>query len=82
VGQKKFDSIYVEPDESPPIVWDNQHPASFSAMVEMDHGTVPRPADLAAWRTYVLYNSLPPERPAGSAPLQHDPIAEVWASRQ
>jgi hypothetical protein len=51
---------------------------------------MPRPADLAAWRTYVLYNSLPPERPegrpepaalvrAGSAPLQDDPIAEVWS---
>jgi len=88
-GKKKFDSIYVEPDESPPIVWDNQHPAFLLAMVKMDYGAMPRPADLAAWRTYVLYNSLPPERPEGrpapavlvgadSAPLQHDPIAEVW----
>ena len=87
-GKKKFDNVYVEPDESPPIVWDNQHPAFFSAMVKMDYGDMPRPADLAAWRTYVLYNSLPPKRPDGpepaeldrasSAPLQHDPIAEVW----
>jgi hypothetical protein len=87
-GKKKFDNVYVEPDESPPIVWDNQHPAFFSAMVKMDYGDMPRLADLAAWRTYVLYNSLPPKRPGGpepaeldrasSAPLQHDPIAEVW----
>ena len=64
-------------------------PAFLLAMVKMDYGAMPRPADLAAWRTYVLYNSLPPERPEGrpapavlvgadSAPLQHDPIAEVW----
>jgi len=87
-GKKKFDNVYVEPDESPPIVWDNQHPAFFSAMAKMDYGDMPLPADLAAWRTHVLYNSLPPERPNGpepaevdrvsSAPLQHDPIAEVW----
>ena len=88
-GKKKFDSIYVEPDGSPPIIWDNQHPAFLSAMFKMDYDDMPRPADLAARRTYVLYNSLPPERPegrpapavlvgAGSAPLQHDPIAEVW----
>jgi hypothetical protein len=87
-GKKKFDNVYVEPDESPPIVWDNQYPAFFSAMVKMDYGDMPRSADLAAWRTYVLYNSLPPKRPdspepaeldsASSAPLQHDLIAEVW----
>ena len=86
-GKKKFDNVYVEPDESPPIVWDNQHPAFFSTMLKMD-GHMPRPADLAAWRSYVLYNSLPPQRPDGTepaeldrasnAPLQHDPIAEVW----
>jgi hypothetical protein len=61
-GKKKFDNVYVEPNESPPIVWDNQHPAFFSAMVKMDHEAMPR-ADLAAWRTYVLYNSLPPKGP-------------------
>jgi hypothetical protein len=84
-GKKKFDNVHVEPDESPPIAWDNQHPAFFSAMVKIDYGDMPRPADLAAWRTYVLHNSLPPQRPqpaslgsASSAPLQHDPIAEVW----
>ena len=87
-GKKKFDNVHVAPDESPPIAWDNQHPAFFSAMVKMDYGDMPRPADLAAWRTYVLYNSLPPQRPdepqpaslgrASSAPLQHDPIAAVW----
>jgi hypothetical protein len=57
-------------------------------MVKMDYGDMPRSADLAAWRTYVLYNSLPPKRPdspepaeldsASNAPLQHDLIAEVW----
>ena len=87
-GKKKFDNVHIEPDESPPIAWDNQHPAFFSAMVKMDYRDMPRPADLAAWRAYVLYNSLPPQRPdepqpaslgrASSAPLQHDPIAEVW----
>jgi hypothetical protein len=35
-GKKKFDNIHVEPDESPPIVWDNHHPAFFSAMVEIE----------------------------------------------
>jgi hypothetical protein len=89
-GKKKFDNVYVAPDESPPIVWDNQHPAFFSAMVRMDYGDTPRPAGLAAWRTYVLYNSLPPQRPDGaepaeldrasSAPLQHEPTAEVWGT--
>jgi hypothetical protein len=64
-GKKKFDNVYVEPDESPPIVWDNQYPAFFSEILKMDHGAMPRPADLAAWRTYVLYNSSPPERPEG-----------------
>ncbi len=89
-GKKKFDNVYVEPDESPSIVWDNQHPAFLSAMFKMDYDDMPRPTDLAARRTYVLYNSLPPERPegrpepaalvgAGSAPLQDDPIAEVWS---
>jgi hypothetical protein len=91
-GKKKFDNIHVDPDESPPIVWDNQHPAFFSAMVKMDHGTVPLPADMAAWRIYVLYNSPPPERPlesperaapvrARSAASEHDPIAEVWGKQ-
>jgi hypothetical protein len=42
-GKKKFDNVYVAPDESPPIVWDNQHPAFFSAMVRMDYGDTPRP---------------------------------------
>ena len=76
--------MYVEPHENPPIVWDNQYPAFFASMVKMDQGTMPGPAHLAAWRTYVLYNSLPPERPVSSepaalvAPSQHDPIAEVW----
>jgi hypothetical protein len=89
-GKKKFDNIYVEPDESPPIVWDNQHPAFFSAMVKVDHGAMPRPAHLAAWRTYVLYNNPPPERPLKSParaapvrarPSEHDVIAEVWGKQ-
>ena len=90
-GKKKFDNIHVEPDESPPIVWDNHHPAFFSAMVEMNYAATPLPADLAAWRTYVLYNSPPPERPvesperaavrARSGPSEYDPIAEVWGEQ-
>ena len=90
-GKKRFDNVYVEPDESPPIVWDNQQPAFFSAMVNMNYEATPRPAHLAAWRTYVLYNSPPPERPlesperaavrARSRPSEHDPIAEVWGKR-
>jgi hypothetical protein len=36
-GKKRFDNVYVEPDESPPIVWDNKQPAFFSAMVNMQH---------------------------------------------
>jgi hypothetical protein len=96
-GKTKFDNIYVKPDESPPLVWDNQHPALFSAMVKMDEGAMPRPPDLAAWRTYVLYNSLPPKRPeglglgdrspaalarTGAGPSLRDPIAEVWGKLQ
>jgi hypothetical protein len=84
-GKKKFDNVYVEPDASPPTVWDKQHPAFFSAMVKTDHGAMPRPADLAAWRTYVLYNSLPPERPLRApernASSEHDVIAEVWGKQ-
>jgi hypothetical protein len=74
-----------------PIVWDNQHPAFFSAMVKMDYRDMPRSADLAAWRSYVLYNNLPPQRPdppepaeldrVSSVPLPHDPIAEVWGKQ-
>jgi hypothetical protein len=67
-GKTKFDNVYIEPDESPPVVWDNQHPAFFSALLKTDDAAMPRPADLAAWRTYVLYNSLPPKRPEGLAP--------------
>jgi hypothetical protein len=93
-GKTKFDNIYVKPDESPPLVWDNQHPALFSAM---DEGAMPWPPDLAAWRTYVLYNSLPPKRPeglglgdrspaalarTGAGPSLRDPIAEVWGKLQ
>jgi hypothetical protein len=91
-GKKKFDNIHVEPEESPPIVWDNHHPAFFSAMVEMNYAATPRPADLAAWRTYVLYNSIPPETPlespkpgvpirARSMRSEHDVIAEVWGKQ-
>ena len=84
-GNTKFDNVYIDPDVSPPIVWDNEHPAFFSAMVSMDHGTMPRPADLAAWRSYVLYNSLPPERPLQApertASSEHDVIAEVWGKQ-
>ena len=91
-GKKRFDNVYVEPDESPPIVWDNQQPAFFLAMVNMNYEATPRPADLAAWRTYVLYNSPPPERPlesrepaapvrARSGPSEHDVIAEVWGKK-
>ena len=86
-GNTKFDNVYIDPDVSPPIVWDNKHPAFFSAMVSMDHGAMSRPADLAAWRSYVLYNSLPPERPlqppepAARVMSDHDVIAEVWGKR-
>jgi hypothetical protein len=68
-GKTKFDNVYVEPDKSPPVVWDKQYPAFFSALLKMDDAAaLPRPADLAAWRTYVLYNSLPPKRPRDPAP--------------
>ena len=61
VGKKKFDNVHIEPDESPPIAWDNQHPAFFSAMVKMDYGDMPRPADLAAWRTYCSITTFHPK---------------------
>lgn len=85
-GKKRFDNVCVEPGESPPIVSDSQQPAFFSAMVNTNYEATPRPADLAAWRTYVLYNSLPPETPLEApepatrrnASSEQDVIAEVW----
>jgi len=90
-GKRKFDNIHVEPDENPPILWDNQRPAFFSSMIRIDGGPVPRPADLAAWRTYVLYKSVPPELPieapepahitSQNTSSKHDVIAEVWGKQ-
>jgi hypothetical protein len=66
-GKREFDGIEIEPEESPPVVRDNKHPAFFAAMLELDDSAMPDLEDLLAWRAYVLDNGALPKRPAAAS---------------
>ena len=66
-GEREFDSIEIEPEESPPVVRDNKHPEFFAAIIEFDDTAMPDLEDLLAWRAYVLDNGALPKRPAAES---------------
>ena len=49
-GNREFDGIEIEPEESPPVVQDNKHPEFFAAIIELDDTAMPDLEDLLAWR--------------------------------
>src|SRR5205814_9628503 len=66
-GEREFDSIEIEPEESPPVVRDNKHPEFFAAIIELDGTAMPDLEDLLAWRAYVIDNGALAKRPAAES---------------
>ena len=76
-GPCEFDGVRVEVNLEPPIVWDQEQPAFFRAIVEFDDSAAPEIDGLDDWRRYVHAN--------GPMPVQRAmrlPIATKTAIRQ
>jgi hypothetical protein len=56
--------VLVHPDANPPVTADDQDPEFFRAFIQSDDGAMPGtdPAELAAWRNYVLNDGPVPLR--------------------
>jgi hypothetical protein len=56
--------VLVHPDADPPVTADDQDPEFFRAFIQSDDGAMSGtdPAELAAWRNYVLNDGPVPLR--------------------
>ena len=64
-GKAEFDEIYVEPNASPPIVFDGKADDVFNAIIKKRYRAIPfvDPQLVAAWRHYVIGDGPMPRRP-------------------
>ena len=75
-GKMEFDEIYIEPDASPPIIFDGKADDVFEAIIQKRYRAIPSfdPELVAAWRFYVISDGPMPRRPAPRQLPQGHPI--------
>jgi len=64
-GKTEFDEVYIEPDSTPPIVFDGKAEDVFDAIIKKKYRAIPffDPQLVAAWRHYVIGDGPMPRRP-------------------
>ena len=64
-GKTEFDEIYIEPEASPPIVFDGKADEVFDAIIKKRYRAIPffDPELVAAWRHHVISDGPMPRRP-------------------
>jgi hypothetical protein len=77
-GKVEFDEIYVEPDASPPIVFDGKANDVFNAIINKKYRSIPffDPELVAAWRHYVISDGPLPRKPG---PRRSSKLAPIEA---
>ena len=64
-GKTEFDEVYIEPEASPPIVYDGKADDVFEAIIRKKYRAIPffEPELVGAWRHYVISDGPMPRRP-------------------